>query len=188
MPLNRSMLPTQKRDSFNSAGEESTHETSYTGVDAIPWGALPLLLPADKEKILGYPPATPPSSASKKGFDSSLGLPLFWTERKGPQIWQQLLKHLNATSVFDTTPGSGQCARACMEAGISYSCLAKNAEHGSWLINVLDKMALAQICKQGSPLYQQDLSECLNEHFSETLDQLNEQDNAEETIIEVQNQ
>ena len=172
-----------ERVSFNTAGEESTHETSYTGVDPIPWGALPLLLPSDKEKIVGYAPASPPSSASKKIFDSSLGLPLFWTERKTAAIWEQLLKHLNATAVFDTTPGSGQCARACMQAGISYSCVAKNAEHGSWLINVLDRMALAQICKEGCPLYQQDLSECVKEHFSETLDQLNEQDAAEETII-----
>ena len=67
--------------------------------------------------------------------------------------------------------------------GIHYSGMAKNAEHGSWLINVLDRMALAQICTEGCPLYQQDLSECVKEHFSETLDQLNEQDGAEETII-----
>ena len=88
-----------------------------------------------------------------------------------------------ATAVFDLTPGSGQCARACMEMGIPYACTAKNAAHGSWLINVLDRMALAQICKQGSPLFQQDLSECLKEHFGETLDQLNEQDQAVETSI-----
>ena len=184
MPLSRAQLSTQKRDSFNTAGEESTHETSYTGVAPIPWGALPLLSPADKAKIVGYAPPAPPSSVSKKVFDSSLGLPLYWTERKSPAIWQQLLKHLNATAVFDITPGSGQCARACMQAGIHYSCVAKNAEHGSWLINVLDRMALAQICKEGSPLYQQDLSECLKEHFSETLEQLNEQDGAEETVAE----
>ena len=183
MPLNRSQLSTQKRDSFNSAGEESTHETSYTGVESIPWGALPLLNAADKEKILGYPSAMPPASASKQGFDASLGLPLFWTERKGPQVWKQLLLHLNAGSVFDLTPGSGQCARACMEMGIPYACTAKNAAHGSWLINVLDRMALAQICKHGSALFQQDLSECLREHFGETLDQLNEQDQAVETSI-----
>ena len=142
-----------------------------------------MLSPADQAKIVGYPPASPPSSASKKVFDASLGLPLFWTERKTPAIWEQLLKHLGATTVFDTAPGSGQCARACMQAVISYSCVAKNAEHGSWLINVLDRVALALVCKEKCPLYQQDLSECVREHFSETLDQLNEQDAAEETHI-----
>ena len=70
-----------------------------------------------------------------------------------------------------------------MEMGIPYACTAKNAAHGSWLINVLDRMALAQICKHGSALFQQDLSECLREHFGETLDQLNEQDQAVETSI-----
>ena len=73
-----------------------------------------------------------------------------------------------------------------MEAGIHYSCVAKNPEHGSWLVNVLDRVALGQICKEGSPLYQQDLSVCLKEHFSEALDQLNEQDGAEETTIDGQ--
>ena len=70
-----------------------------------------------------------------------------------------------------------------MQAGISYSCVAKNAEHGSWLINVLDRAALGQICKEGSPLHTSDLSQSVKEHFSETLDQLNEQDKAAETSI-----
>ena len=142
-----------------------------------------MLLPADKAKILGYSPASPPIAASQKVFDASLGHPLFWTERKTPAFWKELLKDLNATSVFDVTPGSGQCARACMQAGIQYSCLAKNAEHGSWLINVLDRAALQTICQLGSPLHANDLSASIQEHFSETLDQLNEQDKAEETTI-----
>ena len=37
--------------------------------------------------------------------------------------------------------------------------------------------------EQGSPLFQQDLCECLKEHFSETHDQSNEQDEAVETSI-----
>ena len=70
-----------------------------------------------------------------------------------------------------------------MEAGISYSCLARSAEHCSWLVNVLDRLALAMICKTGSPLYGQDLAQCIKEHFADTLDQLNEQDNAPETVL-----
>ena len=52
------------------------------------------------------PPAEPPpSSSSKKVFDASLGHPLFWTERKTPKQWEELLKALNAANLFDVTPG-----------------------------------------------------------------------------------
>lgn len=117
-------------------------------------------------------------------FDPSLGLPLFWNERKSFAVWKELLKDLHATCVFDLTPGSGQCARACMEAGIHYSCLTRDATHCSWLINVLDRLALGQICQTGAALFQQDLAQCVKEHFAETLDQLNEQDRAEEAGME----
>ena len=43
------------------------------------------------------------------------------------------------------------------------------------------------ICKTGSPLHHHDLSTCIKEHFADTLDQLNEQDQAPETIIEDEN-
>ena len=72
-----------------------------------------------------------------------------------------------------------------MEIGIQYSCVARNDAHGTRLINVLDRVALGQICQEGSPLYQQDLSVCLKEHFREALDLLNEQDGAEDTVIEM---
>ena len=53
MPLSRTQLSAAPREQMNSAGEETTHETSYTGAVPIPWGALPLLTPADKAKIVG---------------------------------------------------------------------------------------------------------------------------------------
>ena len=187
MPLGRTQLAARPRADLNSAGEMTTHETTYTGVTAVPWGALPLLSPANKEKVLGYAPALPPPSASKEGFDASFGAPLFWQERKSAAVWKRLLLDLQATAVFDLTPGSGQCAKAAMEAGINYSCMARNAEHCSWLVNVLDRVGLAMICKTGSPLHHHDLSTCTKEHFADTLDQLNEQDQAPETIIEDEN-
>ena len=145
-------------------------------MEATPWGALPVLLPANKEKVLGCAPDVP--AASRGVFDASLGLPLFWNERKGTAIWKRLLADLHAVAVFDLTPGSGMCAKAAMEAGIQYSCLARSAEHCSWLVSVLDRAALGLICKNGSPLYHQDLAQCVRERFSETLDVLNEQDKA----------
>ena len=108
----------------------------------------------------------------------------FWSGRKGAAIWKQLMRDTQATSIFDLTPGSGQCARAAMEAGIQHSCIARSAEHCARLVNVLDRVALGLICKNGSPLYQQDLARCVREHFVEALDQLNEQDSATESVME----
>jgi hypothetical protein len=62
-----------------------------------------------------------------------------------------------------------------MQLGIPYHGWAKNAEHASWLQNVLDRAALHVICEVGSPLHT-DLAEAIKEHFSDVLDQMNEQD------------
>ena len=94
------------------------------------------------------------------------------------------MKDVGAKAIFDLTPGSGACGRAAMAMGISYSCLARNAEHCSWLQNIWDRQALRCICEEGGPLHQQDLSQCIKEHFAETLDQLNQMDNAEEVEFE----
>ena len=73
-----------------------------------------------------------------------------------------------------------------MELGVVYSCLTRSQEYCSWLVNVLDRAALQTICQSGSPLHQQDLAQCVREHFAETVDQLNEQDKAEDSVFETE--
>ena len=65
--------------------------------------------------------------------------------------------------------------------GIAYACVARSAEHCSWLQNIWDRQALRCICEEGGPLHQQDLSHCIQEHVQETLDQLKQMDEAAET-------
>ena len=140
-------------------------------------GTLPLITATEKAKIHGCEALAPQEDL----FDTSLGMPLYWQERKTVKCMKTLLKDVHAKAVFDLTPGSGVCGRAAMELGISYSCLARSAEHCSWLQNIWDRQALRYICEDGGPLHQQDLSQCITEHFAETLDQLNQMDQAEET-------
>ena len=174
MPLNRTQIAaTMRDDQFTRAGEESTHETTYTGVDPAPWGTLPLMAVTEKAKVTGAAPATPQAEI----FDTGVGMPLFWQERKSVQCWKTLLRDVNAKAVFDLTPGSGACARAAMSAGLTYACMVGSAEHCSWLQNILDCQALRFICEAGGPLHQQDLAQCIQEHFAETLEQVNQQDN-----------
>ena len=156
--------------------ENSTHDTTYTSVELVPWRAMPLVSLADKAKIHGYQPECP----RKKLFDSSMGVPLFWQERKSAKFWATLFTHVDAKAIFDCTPGSGAAGRAAMELGIVYSCMAKNAEHNSWLQNMFDKNALQIITTAGTPLYEQNLSTCVTEHFEDILDQLHGQDAGED--------
>ena len=113
-------------------------------------------------------------------FDSSVGVPLFWQERKTVKCWKAILKDVQCKAVFDLTPGSGACARAAMEMGVPYAGVTRCQEHCSWLQNILDRQALRCVATAGA-LFDQDLSECVKEHFQDVLDQLNEQDAIEDT-------
>jgi hypothetical protein len=84
MPVSRTlMVATPREDTYNAAGEESSHDTTYTGVESAPWASLPRLSVAGKESILGFEPEKP----KEYMFDSSGGLPLFWQERKTAKFW-----------------------------------------------------------------------------------------------------
>jgi hypothetical protein len=172
MPLPRTRLTCKVRTEFVCAGETSTHDTTYTGVEPMPWPAMPMVSIEDKAKIHGFEPPLP----KPRFFDTTSGLPLFWQERKPISFWQALLKDMDAKCVFDLTPGSGACARAAMSLGISYTCLCRNAEHNSWLQNVLDRAATKTIVQEKSPMFDEELAKGVREHFQEVLDQLHRQD------------
>ena len=74
--------------------------------------------------------------------------------------------------MFDCTPGAGSCARACLDMGVNYACVAKNKEHSTWLQNVLDRAAVTSICTVESALYSQDLATCIHAHQSDIVDQV----------------
>jgi hypothetical protein len=59
MPLPRTKIAATPRGEFAAAGEETTHETTYTGVPTAPWGSLPLLAADKKQEIFGWPTRTP---------------------------------------------------------------------------------------------------------------------------------
>jgi hypothetical protein len=175
-PVSRTLLPVRVRDEFGAAGENSTHDSSYTGVPPLPWGGVPLLSPSDKAKIMGHDPMDP----GIRLFDVALGQPLFWSERKSPSFFKRMLSDLSAKVVVDCTPGSGSAARACMDLGLHYLAFARNPEHVSWLVNVTDRAALQAIVATGSPLFNQDLAQAITTHFQDILDQLHEADNCKD--------
>ncbi len=78
LPVPRTHLRTKERKEFVGANKSSTHDSSYKGVRGSPWGALPFITAANKETIHGCKLPEP----NPKLFDTSLGQPLFWAERK----------------------------------------------------------------------------------------------------------
>ena len=120
---------------------------------------------------MGFEPPVP----NKKLFDS-MGMPLFWQERKDTVFWGQLLDDLFAGAVFDATAGSGQLARACLERGIQYTGLAKNPLHAQILNTVLDRHALSLVGQAGSGCHDADLAALAREHFQDVTDMLRQQD------------
>ena len=180
MPSKRSFLlwtfEVKTREDFTGAGEESTAETTYTGVTPAPWVSFPLLRREDKEKIMGFPCEVPPT----KMFDSSNGQVLFWQDRKSVAFWSTLLEDFDIKCVIDLSPASGNLACAAMKVGATYTGITSNKEHCSWLTNIMDRQACELIVEQGSCLYEQDLAQLVKVHFSEVLDSLHDAEAAKD--------
>ena len=63
-------------------------------------------------------------------------------------------------------------ARACIEEGRQYIGVCRHQQHVSWLQNILSRAAVVSMSQQGSALYQQDLADCINDHFKELIDEM----------------
>ena len=182
LPIAGSELQVKQRQEFSGAGEASTHDSSYTGVPPLPWEALPQVSNEDKAKIVGRIPPTPPA----RMFDTAVteGQPLFWAERKPPSFWRRLFWDFGAKSVVDCPPGSGMAARAALDLGIQYLAFARNPAHALWLRSVLDRATVGMVCTSGSHLFQEHTSRHFSNHFKDVLDQLHDEDTAQDTIPE----
>jgi hypothetical protein len=177
-PVNKTMLAARDRGgTFNAAGEVSTHDTTYSGVQPVPWGALPLLSAADKAKLLAVSQESV-EQPKQSVFDAAGGIPLFWQERKPTSFWKKLYGDLQARCVVDLTPGAGLAARAALELGIPYLGFTRTVEHGQWLGQVCDRNALQAAVTTGTALHNADLAGSIEDHFSDVLAHIRDADAA----------
>ena len=185
LPCSRTQLALQRRQCFNTLGEATTHDATYIGVVPLPWGAAPKMHPGDKQAIMdGHPAAARDVPVPNwKVYDSTMGLPLFWQERKPKTFWVQLLRDLRAKVVFDATPGSGQLARACLELGLAYTGVAKNQQHCKFLNSVLDRYAVVLVGQSGSACHDADLAALAKEHFQDVNEMVDQQDLTADTEL-----
>ena len=125
-----------------------------------------------REQIVGAAP-----SPAAGGFNvAERGHPFAWKEQKPIGWLQRFMEDISASLVIDLTPGSGALARACLEKGIQYVGFTREPAHCSWLINVLNRAAVECTTRNGSTLYEQDLATCLEDHFKELIEELQDQD------------
>ena len=186
LPVPRTALAIKERDGTTAGWGETTHDTVYSGVDAVPWDGLPMISAEDKVRVMGIK-----TSASTPGqdevplpdskiFDADRGMPLYWAERKPVAFWEDILWSVDAAMVVDLSPGSGSAGRACLRAGIQYVACCHSEAHASWVGNILDREACEIAVTSGSPLFEQDMASMLGKHFKDVLAQLEEQANAED--------
>ena len=63
LPLPRTALTVQERDGFNKVGEESTHDSTYTGVPPFGLGSVPEVRARTQEGHSGFRASDPERSS-----------------------------------------------------------------------------------------------------------------------------
>ena len=156
----------KERDGVAKEWAPPARTSTYERMPPAHWDSLTLISYEEKKAMLGRDPAkTKPNI-----FECDRGCPLYWGERKPVQLRFDLFFCVDAKFVVDFSPGSGSCARACLEMGIEYRGICRSELHQQWLANVADRDACCIITKQSSPLFEEDMSEMIKKHFQGVLD------------------
>ena len=169
MPVNRTKIPVTERKG-EVEWEDSTHMTTYTGVETTARNHLALIDPAEKAQLIPNTPleeAKLPASWRRRGLR---GVPLYWMESKSVECWRQILKLTSCKAVLDVSAGSGTLAAACMAEGATYVGFVYHKTHLAWLTNVVDRLAMKFIVESGSYLYQEDLGSHVKQLFHDIVD------------------
>ena len=163
-PVPKTLLAAKERNNYNSLGEASTHDTTYSGVPFRSFRSLPRITEADKRSIMGTSSPAGLPDQLKKSFPNPV---LFWQESKPVELYEQFLVDFDFKAIFDLSPGSGGLAEAALRKGCAYVGVTTSTEHAKWLNNVLDRVALTQMATAGTACHAKDLSADIRLHFPE---------------------
>ena len=86
-------------------------------------------------------------------------------ESKGNEFWEAVLQMLDVKNVCDLSPGSGTLASTCLRMQIPYLGILRSDAHHSYWGNVLDRQCLQYLSDSNSILYNESLSELIQELF-----------------------
>ena len=71
--------------------------------------------------------------------------------------------------MVDVTPGGAALAKACLKNNVQYFGIVRKKAHASWISNIVDLEAIRVITMNKHALYQQSLSDLIQEFFKEEL-------------------
>ena len=156
-----------------AVGEEDTHSSTLSGVHPLTWWQMPLISEEDKKQVLGHAVQKPYA----KFYDATMGQPLFWNERKTMQYWKALIQRFKIKKVINFSPGCGMLERTCLDMGIPCTAVCRNSTHANWILNILDRAAIASIVTKGTSLYDAEIKSSVERLFQDMVDRLRAQDN-----------
>ena len=191
MPTSRAKISVKDRGqedaSFNAAGEDSTHYTTYTGIPTMPRHRLALINDGEKVNIVGSTPDVDnvPEAWTKRGLQ---GVPLYWGETKSVEAWTRILKDTSAKAVVDLSAGSGTLACACMGVGALYVGFVYHKTHLTWLTNVVDRASLKYLVQSGTTLYQEDLATHVKQVFADLVEPDDPEQNSDDDEEEAEDE
>jgi hypothetical protein len=149
-PVTKKKSTCVARQGFNSCGEKSSFDMTYSGVQLRSLGELPKLTAEDKKKMLGTDADVPLSYPGEK--DQSMaaeGVPFAWGETKPVAWWAAFFKDLAIDEVFDVTCGSAGAAIGAHYANVQYDGICCNALHQKWCQKLMKQAMFAIIADGG---------------------------------------
>ena len=152
-------------EDFTGSGEQTTHACSVFGVFPLTWWQQPLISDADKKLVLGLSGI----KSKPKLFDSVIGQPLFWNERKPMCYWKEVLNRFKIQKVFNLSPGCGMLERVCIEKKIPCIAVCKNETHAGWITHVLERAACTALVNKGTGVYDQEIKASVDRLYSDVI-------------------
>ena len=175
LPTPRSTWTIEAVHEYTGSGEKDTHASTLSGVDPLTWWHMPLISHGDKKDVLGHVVENPQT----KFYDTTMGQPLFWQERKSMAYWKNALQRFKIKKVVNLSPGCAMLERVCVEQSIHCTSVCKNATHSSWLLNVLDRAVLAAMVTKGTAVYDGDMKASIERLFHDIIERVKAQDTDE---------
>jgi len=162
-PVQKKKDACNARVAFNLCGEQSTFDSTYSGVKLRTLGELPKLTTADKKKMMGKDLDVPLSYPEEDQSVVGEGVPFSWQESKPVDWWVTFFKDMGFDHIFDTTPGSAAAAIGAHYSNIQYDALCLSPLHKRFCDELMNQAMFAIVSDGGAGATKEHITKVL--HF-----------------------